>query len=85
MEESLAMVEPDKRGVIGLGSSLSERARMAASAIVAVVVAVPVALISPWQLSVLVGWDLAAIVFIGWTWARGGPARRRGDPHPRAT
>jgi uncharacterized membrane protein len=72
VEESSAMVEPDKQGAIRHKSSLSERARMAASALVALVVAVPAALLSPWQLSVLVGWDVAAIVFIGWTWLRVG-------------
>jgi uncharacterized membrane protein len=72
VEESSAMVEPDKQGAIRHNSSLSERARMAASALVALVVAVPAALLSPWQLSVLVGWDVAAIVFIGWTWLRVG-------------
>ena len=66
------MVESDKQGAMRRTSSLNERARMATAALIALVVALPVALVSPWQLSVLVGWDVAAVVFIGWTWLRVG-------------
>lgn len=49
---------------------MTARARLSCAVAIALVVAVPVALVSPWQLSVLVGWDVVAIVFIVWTWLR---------------
>ena len=49
---------------------MSERTRLVCAMVAAFAVAVPVAVFVPWQLSVLVGWDVAAVVFIVWTWIR---------------
>lgn len=54
------------------GDSISERARIACAVVVALAVTVPVAFVVPWQLSVLVGWDVGVVVFVAWTWLRVG-------------
>ncbi len=48
----------------------SERSRVLVALVVGVIVGTCAALVSPWQLAVIAGWDAMALVFIGWTWLR---------------
>lgn len=66
----LSMSGADANGTNAPSGRMNERARLACAVVVALAVAVPVALVSPWQLSVLVGWDVVAVVFVAWTWLR---------------
>lgn len=42
--------------------------RLAISAAVGAAVAALIALVGPWQIAPLVGWDAASLVFLGWMW-----------------
>lgn len=46
----------------------SEHRHVARSAAVGLVAGVATAVFSPWQLSVLVAWDVTVVVFLGWLW-----------------
>lgn len=46
----------------------SERRRVAVCAVGGVVVAVPLAVVAPWELTVIVGWATTAALLIVWIW-----------------
>ena len=47
----------------------SERTRVLAAAMVGVVAGVSVAVVAPWQLSLLIGWDASVVTVLVWVWA----------------
>jgi len=50
------------------GHGVSARRRAGTAALVGVVVAIPAALVIPWQLTPLVAWDVAALTYVCWVW-----------------
>lgn len=48
----------------------TDRARLIVAVLAGGAAATVTALLAPWQLTVLIGWDVAAIVFLAWTWGR---------------
>jgi uncharacterized membrane protein len=56
-------------------SFTTARTRVLISASAGVVAGLVAAAITPWQVSVLIGWVAAAVTFTGWAWAAIGPAQ----------
>ncbi len=65
-------MNPRRRSELGrwsaIGLGLSQRKRLTIAALVALPTAVVVAVVAPWQLAVLSGWDAAAMFIVGSIW-----------------
>lgn len=56
------------RGVEAMGVKLDQRRRLGIAVLLGSIAAGVIALFVPWQLSVLAGWDVAALFFVGSVW-----------------
>jgi uncharacterized membrane protein len=48
----------------------SEARRLAVAVAIGAVVALAVSTIAPWEATVLIGWDVAALVMLTWIWTQ---------------
>jgi hypothetical protein len=71
-------------GVPPQASGASAATRVAAAAVAGVCAGVLTAVSSSWQIGTLVGWDLAAGVYVAWTWKSIWPGAAMGGRGGRA-